>query len=251
MPRVPTQAELDALPTDADGFRLRGTQMTRIETFTDAAFAFAVTMLVISNQEVPRSYDALVDLLIQTPIFVLSFGLLFLFWLGHHNWSRRFGLEDRASVWLSALLVVVALAYVYPLKFVVSTFYGWLHTITGYEYPKHLAAVQGSQLNEVFAIYGVGFVALALIIAALNRYALSRCEQLALDRREILITRGVIGAWLIYAQVGLLSIVVALFVKAPFPGLPGWVYMILAFAMPRHYRKLDKKLAALEAGEDG
>ena len=28
------------------GFRMRGLQMTRVETFTDAAFAFAVTLLV-------------------------------------------------------------------------------------------------------------------------------------------------------------------------------------------------------------
>ncbi|CAN5847200.1 hypothetical protein BH23GEM9_BH23GEM9_04520 [soil metagenome] len=33
---------------DGHGFRLRGLEMTRIETFTDAAFAFALTLLVIS-----------------------------------------------------------------------------------------------------------------------------------------------------------------------------------------------------------
>ena len=38
---------LDALPRLA-GFRLRDIAMTRLETFIDAAFAFAIRMLVIA-----------------------------------------------------------------------------------------------------------------------------------------------------------------------------------------------------------
>jgi hypothetical protein len=36
-------SDLDALPR-LKGFRLRGLEMTRLESFVDAAFAFAVTM---------------------------------------------------------------------------------------------------------------------------------------------------------------------------------------------------------------
>jgi len=39
---------LEHLKRDGSGFRLRGLQMTRIETFTDAAFAFALILLVVS-----------------------------------------------------------------------------------------------------------------------------------------------------------------------------------------------------------
>ena len=45
-------ADLDGLPR-LNGFRLRGMQMTRLETFIDAAFAFAITMLVIAAQQIP------------------------------------------------------------------------------------------------------------------------------------------------------------------------------------------------------
>jgi hypothetical protein len=45
-------ADLDSLPR-LKGFRLRGIEMTRLETFIDAAFAFAVTMLVIATGQVP------------------------------------------------------------------------------------------------------------------------------------------------------------------------------------------------------
>src|SRR5882724_9407816 len=43
---------LDGLPR-LRGFRLRGMEMTRLETFIDAAFAFAISMLVIAAQQIP------------------------------------------------------------------------------------------------------------------------------------------------------------------------------------------------------
>ena len=42
----------------SDGFRERGAQVTRLEAFVDAAFAFSLTMLVISTNDVPRSIPA-------------------------------------------------------------------------------------------------------------------------------------------------------------------------------------------------
>ena len=49
-----TDARLAELPDDR-GFRLRGLEMTRLEGFVDAAFAFATTMLVISLSGIPSS----------------------------------------------------------------------------------------------------------------------------------------------------------------------------------------------------
>lgn len=80
----------DALP-EKGGFRLRGLDMTRVETFTDAAFAFAVTLLVISIDQVPRSYPEMVRALEGLPAFGFSFALIMLFWHAHWAWSRRSG----------------------------------------------------------------------------------------------------------------------------------------------------------------
>jgi uncharacterized membrane protein len=41
----------------------RGRQTTRLETFVDAAFAFALTMLVISVDAIPQSFDELLQAL--------------------------------------------------------------------------------------------------------------------------------------------------------------------------------------------
>ena len=56
-----------------NGRLLRGEQMTRIETFVDAAFAFAFTMLVISIDEIPRSPAELIELSRDIPSFAVSY----------------------------------------------------------------------------------------------------------------------------------------------------------------------------------
>ena len=48
--------DLDALPR-VRGFRLRGIEMTRLETFIDAALAFAITMVVIAAQQIPDDIE--------------------------------------------------------------------------------------------------------------------------------------------------------------------------------------------------
>ena len=119
------QSDLDEMPVK-DGFRLRGIEMTRTETFTDAAFAFAVTLLVISIDAVPTSYDELLLAVQGIPAFGLACALLFLFWYGHWSWSRRYGLEDFPSIVLSFLLVFVMLCYIFPMKYMTSIFVAWV-----------------------------------------------------------------------------------------------------------------------------
>ena len=63
---------LATLPTRS-GFRQRGMDMTRLETFTDAAFAFAVTLLVVGGGDsIPENSEQFIDAMKRIPAFAAS-----------------------------------------------------------------------------------------------------------------------------------------------------------------------------------
>ena len=104
-------ADLDSLPC-LRGFRLRGMEMTRLETFIDAAFAFAISMLVIAAQQIPDNIQMLLAAFKNVPTFVCSIAVLGIFWRGHWLWSRRYGLEDGASILISWAMIVTILVFI-------------------------------------------------------------------------------------------------------------------------------------------
>src|SRR5690242_10790600 len=153
-------ANLEALPR-LKGFRLRGLEMTRLESFVDAAFAFAVTMLVIAGQQVPDDIMTLFKAFKEVPVFAASIAVLAIFWRGHWLWSRRYGLEDTISIWISWGLIFTILIYVYPLKLV---FAGMFHGLSNGLLGQRLAVQTIGQARALFAVYALGFSALALEI---------------------------------------------------------------------------------------
>ncbi len=214
---------------DRQGFRLRGREMTRTETFTDAAFAFAVTLLVISTQSVPTTFPELTQALKGVPAFAISFIIIMVFWHGHWSWSRRFGLEDLPTIILSGALVFVVLVYVYPLKYLYSlaTWYfsrGRIFTD---------ARIEEGQINQLFAIYSTGFVGLCLLIAGLNVYAYRKRDTLELDALEQHLTRFQVRAWLLVASIGTISGIIALVTDPLSPIIfPAWIYLAIPVVMP-------------------
>ena len=70
----------------------------------------------------------------QVPAFAASFANIMLFWYAHHVWSRRFGLDDAGTVFLSLLLIFLVLIYVYPLKAIYS---GAIEFFSGGYFPSY------------------------------------------------------------------------------------------------------------------
>ena len=120
-----TQEYLDSC-SRSDGFIMRGENMTRIETFVDAAFAFAMTMLIISVDEIPNSAESLFVSLRDIPAFLASAANIGLIWYWHSTFSRRFGLQDSRTTMLSFALVMLMLIFIYPLKLVFMGLFAWL-----------------------------------------------------------------------------------------------------------------------------
>src|SRR5207253_10483940 len=107
---------IEARDRDFAGFRLRGQEVTRLESFSDAVFGFALTLLVVSL-DVPKSFSDLVATMRGFPAFAICFLLLALIWNSHYKFCRRYGLDDGMARFLTCVLLFVVLFYVYPLKF--------------------------------------------------------------------------------------------------------------------------------------
>ncbi len=206
--------------------------MTRLETFTDAAFAFAVTMLVISIDDIPQSPDALLEAFKGAPAFALSFVQMMMFWLAHRRWSRRFGLEDTTATILSFVLVILVMIYIYPLKIMFSSFLAWM---TSDWLPANFALTGYADVAQLFVIYGIGFSLLCAVILLLNLHALRRAEELQLSPIERFETGTEIGAWGILGGIGVLSALMAGLLPPPWNAQAGWAYFSLALVMPGYH----------------
>ncbi len=223
-----TEEALSELPIRG-GFRLRGLEMTRLETFTDAAFAFATTMLVISMSGIPESVGDLVHALKEVPAFLASFATIASFWNAHRRWSRRFGLEDGWSTLISLALVFVMLIYVYPLKMVFGALFFW---ISGGALPLGNFRFIATELPTLFVVYGIGFFALTGLISLLYVRALRAANQLLLDERERVLTRSDVVSFSVMAATGLASAMAAGFLPVRLGVWAGFAYATLPITMP-------------------
>ncbi len=229
------RATVDRLPRLRSGFRHRGHSTTRLEAFVDAAFAFAVTLLVISIDSIPDTLPSLVAALKGVPAFAASFAMVAMFWAAHARWSRHYGLDDTATTLLSMALVFLVLVYVYPLKMLFGSFFAWISQ--GWM-PAPLREVRGySDIVLMFVIYGVVFATLSLLTASLYLHAWRQRRALALDVEERSRTAGEIAQFLWFACVGLVSTAVAVLMPPASgwqSGLPGMCYWLLAFTGVAH-----------------
>src|SRR5437899_9907336 len=194
-------ADLDSLPR-LHGFRLRGMQMTRLETFMDAAFAFAISMLVIAAQQIPDNIQALLAAFKNVPTFVCSIAVLGIYWRGHWLWSRRYGLEDGVSILISWAVIVTILIFIYPLKAIFGAM--WFFISNGQVGQPFSLHTTEAQARTSVAIYVLGLIAISTEILLLNLRAWHLREALRLNARERLMTRGELTGWSIPGVFGML-----------------------------------------------
>ena len=205
------------LPTDhiaKDGFRLRGTQMSRIDAFSDVVFGFALTLIVVSL-EVPKNFVELHNLLRGFFPFGLTFLMLMLIWHTHYKFFRRFNVHDTGTLWLNGLLLFTVLFYVYPLKFI------FFALFNGAEF------ADLSQLRELTLLYAGGFVAIYAIFAGMYANALRQRQLLALSALELRLTRIYILEEAGNALVGIVVIIVALILPARLATLATFCFALI------------------------
>ncbi len=240
-----TREELAGFPT-RNGFRQRGMDMTRLETFTDAAFAFAVTLLVVGGGDsVPMNFEEMKHALKQIPAFAASFANIMWFWHAHRVWSRRFGLEDTRSIFLSLVLVLVVLVYVYPLKAIYS---GAIDFFSGGYFDSYFGMSSVDDLRSMFVIFGTAYVALSGMIVLLYRHAIRQHESLSLNALERFDAETTKITWLLNAAIAAVSIMLALTLPGGLVPVAGMWYASLGFVMPWHAARRENRRAALLDG---
>ncbi len=210
-------------------FPRRGRNMTRLETFADAAFAFAAAMLAISIDEVPSTYDELILALQGAPAFAASLAVILVFWYAHQRWSDRFGLEDLPSVLLTFALIMVVMIYVYPLKIMFQSGFGF---VSNGWLPSDFEIESLYQFQVLVTLYGVGFFVLCGLISGLYVHAWFQRDGLDMRADEQFDTASESIAWLLVGTFGVLSIVLVWTLPERWVSVAPWVYSLLFFAGP-------------------
>ncbi|HYV17983.1 MAG TPA: TMEM175 family protein [Verrucomicrobiae bacterium] len=236
-----------------DGFRLRGHEIQRIEGFSDAVLAFAMTLLVVSL-EVPRTFQELLETMSGFVAFALAFALLLRIWFLQYQWFRRYGLEDGFVITLNGALLFVVLFFVYPLKFL----FGFLvKNFTGQETRVLMPdgtlhpAIAENEMRTLMIVYGLGYIALFGAFWLLYNHAWQRRDQLDLNALERYDTLSTMQEAAINLGVAALSVLIAFFADYHLAGIAGLTYMLLAPVMTIYgtYRgRRRKKLETSPAG---
>lgn len=224
----------------------RGESTTRVEAFVDAAFAFALTLLLIAGDHIPSSVHALVEALKELPASALSFMLILKFWSGHVRWTKRYGLDDALTNRLSLLLVFLVLMFVYPMRMVFDALCNQLSR--GFLPATFDAGV--TDIPVLFIVFGLAFGSMSLVMSSLYQHAWQQRDALELSEAERIHTRVDGLSWLLASVMAAISIMTALIVPARpesgwWMGLPGFLYFILNVSAPLLKRMANRQVARL------
>jgi len=201
------------------GARAEPGESARIESFSDAVFGFALTLLVVSL-EVPSTFEELRRTMEGFLAFAICFAIIVWIWVEHRAFFRRFPIGDGRTVALNSALLFVVLFYVYPLKFLfqllVKAYLG-----LGPELEPGMLSGDGRSLMR---IYSLGFTVVFLLLAALYAHAWRRRDRLGLGELERHDARA---GWIRHvatACVGIVSLTLAYLLPERLTGLAGWVF---------------------------
>ena len=236
-------------------FRWRGHEISRIEGLSDAVFAFAITLLVVSL-EVPKTFTELAETMHGFGAFLISFLLLFAVWFNQYKFFRRYGLQDTTTVMLNAALLFVVLFYVYPLKFLFSFL---VNELTGghgeVRLPNgNVAAMieSNEQMASLMTIFNLGYLAVFAVFVLLYWHAYRKREALELNELERFDTRESIQESALNCGIAIFSLLIVIIGGAKRAGLAGMIYMLQRVVMTLNgmiMGKRRRKLEELEASK--
>lgn len=215
----------------------RSHEPSRLETFSDAVFAFAVTLIVLSLQ-VPKSFTELFDMMKGTLSFAACFAALFAIWNNQNKFFRYYGLNDALTVSLNGILLFVVLVYVYPLKFL----FDLLFLQNQYSSGNHLQQmITTLQIPVLMMIYGLGYMANNLLFCLMHWNALRHKELIKLNEVEQFETHTTMSIYLICTFIGVGAIILAYLLPLSYAGFSGFFYSAIGPAYFIWYKYRGRK----------
>ena len=185
----------------------------RVEAFSDGVFAIVITLLILNvhfDRQHALTLDALRDLGPDVFAFVLSFIIVGLYWVSHHNMLHLVVAVDRRLLWLNLLLLLFVSFLPFPTRLI----------------SEFVASERAERVAVTF--YGVALLVAGALLSVLWRYALHArlVRPDAGDQEITLLTHRLTPGLGAYAVL----IIVGLFL--PFVAVIGYLVIALFFLLP-------------------
>jgi uncharacterized membrane protein len=215
--------KLAALSKKSSVFKWRSHEPSRLETFSDAVFAFAITLIMISL-EVPKTFDELFEVFKGFASFAACFGILFLIWNNQNIFFRRYGLNNAYLTFLNGMLLFVVLMYVYPLKFLfVVLFSNGIYNNHGHL----ITMITEQQQPTLMFVYHAGYSAIYILFLLMYLHARKKASEIMLSPAELFETNTFVIINLFNAVLGFAGILLVVFLPPEAKGSTGLVYILI------------------------
>ncbi len=230
-------------------FRYRGENAGRLETISDAVFALAIALLLISTSA-PKKFEDIVQFTYELLPFAFCISLIILIWNEHVVYFVRYGLRNPKIIFLNTVFLFIVLYYVYPLKFLTKMLsLPIMYFFSGnVQFIDDLSnMIKGNQVDDLMIIYGVGAASIFLTLAWMYQYARKKSAELELNEIELFDTNISLKGNLLMASVPILSVLVILLFRSSiyvgaFGGFTYFLYTPLMFWYYNRAAKRRKKL---------
>ncbi|MFO1076750.1 MAG: TMEM175 family protein [Planctomycetota bacterium] len=215
-------------------FRWRGTEVTRLEGFSDAVFAIVLALLFLRAAP-PETFDDLQAAMKALVPFAATFAIVAYIWVEHWLFSRRYGLRDGWTTFLNLVLLFLLLFYAYPMKYLFTLMSVVMFGPIGSLDTNHmLQGIHGeAEAERLFVFYGSGYGLIFFVLALMYLRAHRLREVLAFDAMERHLTVAGLTQCLLQTAVAAVSVAIALTYGIAW-GMPGWVYCAIGPLMAVH-----------------
>jgi len=234
-------------------FRFRGEEPGRLENFSDAVFALAITLLLISTTP-PTNFEQIKRFGLDLIPFALCITLIVLIWSEHFVFFFRYGIRNGRIIFLNSLFLVIVLFYVYPLKFLTRLVLIPIAHVIGEEdvLKEFSGIIKPQDVGDLMIIYGVGAASVFFVLMMMYGYALKNSEELELNEFEKFDTKTSIRTNLLMGLVPVLSVSLAIIFRGHWLAGPvaGFTYVLYTPVMFLHGKKVARDRAKLFRPDD-